>query len=89
MDKNYQLETQAETIKRKREIDALVRIVEPDPKYHPSFISDRATLFDIFLDTEQEMRDKLEAHFRKKLEVSLHLVLWKLVDELKRSDCFF
>ena len=84
MSDNYELESQTESLKRKREIDTLVQIIEREPRYRPWFISDRASLLDIFGDSQQEIKDKLEAYFGNKLEISLDQPIWKLVDELKR-----
>ena len=47
---------------RKREIQLLINIVEPDPEYQPSFISDEATFLDITamdsLEIESKLNDK-------------------------------
>ncbi|MFA5835227.1 MAG: hypothetical protein WDA22_17240 [Bacteroidota bacterium] len=88
MNEKYTYEDQTETLKRKRELDILINVIEPDSQYQPYFVSDKATVYDVFGYSEQELRNSLETHFKMKLDISLDLPIWKLIDVLKQAGCF-
>lgn len=77
-------ENDAEILKRKREVLIIINIIEPDPDYQPTFISDKATLFDLFGHNECEMRERLTLYFKNIVpSLDLTLPLWKLIDAIK------
>ena len=72
-----------ETEKRKREIQLIINLVEPDPEYQPLFISDEANLFDVLGQDEEEVEEKLRFYFKGDLPAPIGAVLWKFVDSVK------
>jgi len=81
--KKIELADQAETQAREREIQLLINLVEPDPQYQPSILTDKATLFDVVASDKGLMRQRLESYFGPDFNLSLRLPLWKLVDAIK------
>jgi hypothetical protein len=73
---------------RAREIQLLVNVVAPDPRYQPWYLADGTTLFDIrdYTQSEQTIRQRLEGYFGRPLlfDAQLNLPLWQLVDEIKK-----
>jgi hypothetical protein len=50
----------------------------------PYFVSDEATLYDIFVGDEEELNDRCEAHYGVRLQASdFTIPLWRLLDELE------
>lgn len=72
-----------ETQKREREIQLLINIIEPDPEYQPTFISDEATFLDITAQNDKITKSRLEFYFKGELPAPLHTPLWKFVDLIK------
>ena len=68
---------------RKREIQLLINIVEPDPEYQPSFISDEATFLDITAMDSLEIESKLKFYFKEGLPAPLNTSLWAFADIVK------
>jgi hypothetical protein len=72
-----------ETERRSREIQLLINVVEPDPEYQPILITDEATFFDAIGVDSDVIKRRLDFYFGRKLGISLHLPLWKFVDQAK------
>lgn len=68
---------------RKREIQLLINIVQPDPEYQPTFISDAASFLDISGLSNIEVESKLEFYFKGELPAPLNTLLWVFVDMVK------
>jgi hypothetical protein len=68
---------------RWREIQLLVNIVMPDPSCQPFYLSDDASLFEIYNHREDIIRQRLAGYFGKSFKANMRQPLWKLVDELK------
>jgi hypothetical protein len=69
---------------RARELQLLVNIIAPDPRYQPYYLADEATLLDIRDQQAETVRQRLEGYFGSPLR--FHVAwqpLWKLVDEIK------
>ncbi len=73
-----------ETEKRKREVQLIINIVEPDPEYQPFFISDEACFFDISSQHEKEIEDKLKFYFKGELPASLTTPIWQFIEIVKQ-----
>ena len=69
--------------KRKREIQFLINIVEPDPEYQPFFISDEATFLDLVSNEPTEISKKIESYFNNNFKINLSLPAWRIVDFIK------
>jgi hypothetical protein len=72
-----------ETVKRSREVQLLVNVIEPDPKMQPWFISDEGRVFDICSLQDEEIRGRLAGYFRGPIRADLEVPLWRLADLLK------
>lgn len=70
--------------KRKREVQYLINIVEPDPEYQPYFLSDEASIFEVTAMDEEEIDVRLKAHFGKDFQFPFTSKLWKAIDEIKQ-----
>ena len=70
---------------RTREVQLLVYVIEPDPRWQPSFISDKASLLDCLSNDEDDMRRRLAFYFGRNAEVDLRQPVWRVVDQLKGS----
>ena len=73
----------AETQRRAREVQLLVNIAQPDPKYRPLFLSDEATLYDAVGTDPVEIDRRFDAYFGERLAVSLAQPVYRLVDAIK------
>ena len=71
---------------RRREIELLVNIIAPDPRYQPWYLTDEADLFAVRDQGEKVFRPRLEGYFGKplKFEIRRRQPLWELVDEIKK-----
>ena len=76
------LAPQIETDLRRREVDALIAIVEPDPEYQGPLVTDEATLLDAVGASPEEIQERLDAHFGDRLPIPLTTPLWRFVDAL-------
>ena len=84
MTKKLELAKSTETEKRKREIQLIINVIEPDPEYQPLFISDEANLFDLTLYDKSELEEKLRFYFKGNLPAPIETPLWKYVDLIKQ-----
>jgi hypothetical protein len=83
--KKFELADQTETDARRREIQLLLNIVEPDPDYQPFILTDEASLFSAVGSDEETLRRRLNFYFGDGVDLQLHLPMWKLVDDIKRQ----
>jgi hypothetical protein len=73
-----------ETELRRREVQLLINIAEPDPQYQPFIVTDEASLLDAVAPDEVAIRLRFEAYFGASLGLDLRLPVWRLVDAIKR-----
>lgn len=85
MGRPARLADDVETKKRWREIQFIINIIEPDPKYQPAFVSDEASLLDALCTDEDDMLRKLAHYFGASFDFDIRQPLWKLVDQLKNA----
>jgi hypothetical protein len=70
---------------RARELQLLINIVVPDPRYQPYYLADEATLLDARDQQEETVRQRLEGYFGRPLRFPvIRQPLWKLVDDIKK-----
>jgi DNA polymerase IIIc chi subunit len=81
--KKFEIAGDEEVKKRRREIQLLMNIQEPDPEYQPFLFTDEAFVFDVNGDSEEEIREKYSFYFKENFSLSFNMPLWKLVDEIK------
>lgn len=82
---NLKIAERAEAEPRAREIQILVNIIEPDPRFQPFYLSDKATVFEVSMADTAVIQGRLEFYFRRPLPVPLATPLWQLVDALKET----
>ena len=70
---------------RSREIQLLVNIVAPDPRYQPWYLDDEATIFHVREQDEDVIRSRMEGYFGKSFRANLNQPLWCLIDDLKKQ----
>ena len=73
----------SETERRKRAVQLLINLAEPDPEYQPFFLSDEANLFDAVGTAPELIQQRLDAYFGERLPVSLRLPVYQLVDAIR------
>ena len=74
-----------ETNRRRREVQFIINLIEPDPEYQPSFVSDEATLLDCLCMDEGKIQQRLQDYFGEDFDIDVRQPVWKLVDQLKVS----
>jgi hypothetical protein len=52
-----------ETEARRREVQLIINVVEPDPEYQPFILTDEATLLDAVATEPREVTSRLNAYF--------------------------
>ena len=72
-----------ETEARAREVQLLINVIEPDPRWQPTFVSDLASLLDCLGNDEEDMRRRLSFYFGRDLVIDLRQPSWRVVDRLK------
>jgi hypothetical protein len=84
-DENLPVGFAAEGKRRAREIQLLINVIAPDPRYQPYYIADNATLFDVRDQDAQTVCQRLEGYFGSPLKFGAFLrePLWQLVDRIK------
>jgi hypothetical protein len=73
-----------ETENREREIQLILNVIEPDPEYQATFISDDACFYDISGLDEIEIEERLRFYFKGELPASLRTPVWKFIDIVKQ-----
>jgi hypothetical protein len=73
-----------ETESRKREVQLLINIAEPDPEYQPFIVTDGASLLDAVASEPADISRRLDAYFGASLGLDLRTPIWRLVDGIKR-----
>jgi hypothetical protein len=74
-----------ETDARKREVQLLINIAEPDPQYQPFILTDDATLLDAVATEPSAISRRLHSYFEADLNLDLRLPVWRLVDRIKEQ----
>jgi hypothetical protein len=80
----FTVAAQTESDRRRREIQLLVNLIQPDPEYQPFLLTDEATLLDVVSDAPEEIQRRLDCYFGVPLGLALSLPVWRYVDEVKR-----
>lgn len=83
-EKQIELAPSLETESRKREVQLLINIAEPDPEYQPFILTDEASLLDAVGTQPAEISRRLVAYFGADLGLDLRTPVWRMVDEIKR-----
>ena len=83
-EKKIEVAPSTETEARKREVQLLINLVEPDPVYQPFVLTDEASLLDAVPTEPDEISRRLNAYFGADLALDLGSPVWRLVDHIKR-----
>jgi hypothetical protein len=83
-EKKIELAPSTETEARKREIQLIINVVEPDPEYQPLILTDEASLLDAVATEPREISRRLNAHFGADISFDLGTPVWRLVDRIKQ-----
>lgn len=83
--KKLKIASRTETERRARDVQILVNIIEPDPEFQPSLLTDEASPFDISAAASELIQSRLEFYFRRPMPVPLSTPLWQLVDALRSA----
>jgi hypothetical protein len=73
-----------ETEKRKREVQLIMNVVEPDPEYQAMFISDEACFYDISGQDEKDIEERLRFYFKGDLPAPLSTPVWQFIEIVKQ-----
>ena len=73
-----------ETDLRRREVQLLINIAEPDPEYQPFIVTDEASLLDAVAADASDVERRLIAYFGHSLGLDLRTPIWRVVDAIKR-----
>ena len=71
--------------KRAREMQLLINVIAPDPRYQPYYLADDATLLDVRDQQSHIIHQRLEGYFGSPLlhKLFVNKPIWQLVDELR------
>ncbi len=84
MDRSFELAATDETDARRREIQLLINLAEPDPEYQPLLLTDEASLLDAVATEPGVIRRRLNDYFGCELALDFKTPLWQLVDQIRR-----
>ena len=82
-DKKVELADSSQTEARRREVQLLINIAEPDPEYQPFVLTDEASLLDAVASGPEEITRRLCAYFGADLKLDLRTPVWRLVETIK------
>ncbi len=83
-ERKIEVAASTETESRRREVQLLINIAEPDPEYQPFIITDEASLLDAVASGATEIQHRLDAYFGASVGLDVRLPIWRLVDAIKR-----
>jgi hypothetical protein len=83
-EKKIELSPSTETETRKREVQLLINVAEPDPQYQPFTLTDEASLLDGVATEPGEISRRLSTYFGADLGLDLRAPVWRLVDRIKQ-----
>ena len=83
-DKKFEQADSSQTEARRREVQLLINVAEPDPEYQPFVLTDEASLLDAVASHPDEINRRLCAYFGADLKLDLRTPVWRLVDIIKR-----
>jgi len=82
--RNSEPRTSIETEARKREVQLLINVAEPDPEYQPFILTDEASLLDAVATEPGEISRRLNTYFGADLGLDLGTPVWRLVDRIRQ-----
>jgi hypothetical protein len=82
--KKIEIASSVETEARRREIQLLINIAEPDPQYQPFILTDEASILDAISTEPTTIARRFDTYFDMEMKLDLSLPLWRLVDRIKQ-----
>ena len=83
-DRTIEVAPSTETESRRREVQLLINIAEPDPEYQPFIVTDEASLLDAVATDASDIERRLTAYFGHSLGLDLRAPIWRVVEAIKR-----
>lgn len=80
----FEVAPAGETESRRREVQLLINIAEPDLQYQPFILTDEASLLSAVGTEPEEIERRLDVYFGVSLGLDLRSPIWRLVDGIKR-----
>jgi hypothetical protein len=84
-DQQFEVAASTETELRRREVQVLISIAEPDPEFRPLLVTDEASLLDALGVEPEDITSRLDAYFGSPLGLDLRSPIWRVVDAIKRA----
>jgi hypothetical protein len=82
--KKIEIASSVETEARRREIQLLINIAEPNPQYQPFILTDEASILDAISTEPTAIARRFDTYFDMEMKLDLSLPLWRLVDRIKQ-----
>jgi len=83
----YQMEKNRKLRSRKVDLENLFSTIFESKCDWPYYVADQATIFDISLDSEEELVSKLNIKFKIRLtNEDLKISVWELIDKINKSN---
>lgn len=79
----FEVAPSVETEARQREVQLLLNVAEPGPKYQAFILTDEASLLDATPTSHDVLRERLRACLGHDLDLDLSLPVWRLVDRIR------
>jgi hypothetical protein len=80
-EREFELASGREISKRRKQLQEFLEVVL-DPDERPSFVSDEATVYDIYAGDEEEILRRCREHYGAEMRDVLPLPVWKFLDVL-------
>ena len=74
-----------ETDARRREVQPLINVAEPDPEYQPFIVTDEASPLDATPTALDEIARRLETYFGADLGLDLRAPIWRVVEAIRHA----
>ena len=82
--KQIKIAESEEIEKRKREVQLIMNVIEPDPEYQSFFISDKSIIYDLSGQDEKEIEERLKFYFKGELPAPLSTPVWQFIEIVKQ-----
>lgn len=74
---------QIQVNERKRELQLILNIIQPDPESQPLVVYDATCFNNVTWQNIEEIEERLRFYFKGDLPSSLAIPIWQFIDEVK------
>jgi hypothetical protein len=74
---------QIQVNERKRELQLILNIIQPDPEHQPLVVYDATCFNNVTWQNIKEIEERLRFYFKGDLPASLATPIWQFIDEVK------